>query len=147
MSARWHLVGVGLVGVMLAISRPAGAQADGPSIALIVKAGRPLRVALEAESTIPRKGVLPRLFRWLAAFLFSVLACWVSPASGPVLLGLGLLEAWRIRLIAPNSNPRLIGVKSVLPAIGAVLFELVLRNRYHPGRGEEAGFPGRGAGG
>jgi hypothetical protein len=90
-----------------------------------------LRVALEAESTIPRKGVLRRLFRWLAAFLFSVLACWVSPASGPVLLGLGLLEAWRIRLIAPNPNWPLLAVKSVLPAIGAGLFELKLRNAYH----------------
>ena len=90
-----------------------------------------LRVALEAESTTLGKSVFPRVLRWLAAFLFSALATWISPVSGPMLLGLGLLEAWRIRLVAPNSNWPLIGVKSVLPAIVAALFELALRHAYH----------------
>jgi len=106
-------------------------QPYGWQLTTLVLAWWLLRVALEAESMALGMSVPLRAFRWLAAFLFSALATWISPLSGPMLLGLGLLEAWRIRLVAPDSNWPLIGVKSVLPAIGAALFELALRHAHH----------------
>ena len=41
---------------MLATSSPAGAQADGAPVELIVKAGRPLRVALDERVKVKRPG-------------------------------------------------------------------------------------------
>jgi hypothetical protein len=45
-----------LLGLILAASSPAGAQADGAPIDLIMKAGRPLRVALDERVKVKRPG-------------------------------------------------------------------------------------------
>jgi hypothetical protein len=52
---RPQIVGAILLGLMLATSSPAGAQADG-AVELIVKAGRPLRVALDERVKVTRPG-------------------------------------------------------------------------------------------
>src|ERR1700716_284058 len=49
-------VGAILFGVILATCSPAGAQADGAPVELIVKTGRPLRVALDARVKVKRPG-------------------------------------------------------------------------------------------
>ena len=56
MRERPQIVGAILLGLMLATSSPAGAQADGAPVELIVKAGRPLRVALDERVKVKRPG-------------------------------------------------------------------------------------------
>jgi hypothetical protein len=55
-SARLRIVCASLIGLLLAIGWPPGAQADDASIALIVKAGRPLRVALDERVRVKAPG-------------------------------------------------------------------------------------------
>jgi hypothetical protein len=48
-----------------------------------------------------------------------------------MVLGLGLLESWRVALIRPNVAWRRFAMLSLIPGIGAAALEALLRRAYH----------------